>query len=467
MAWELPQSCFVGIDLARKPVEAGQRMAAELGLCNIRLVQGDIREVGPDWGTFDYVIAHGLYSWVPAPVQTHLLRICQQCLAPHGIAFISYNALPGCHLRNMLREMMRFHVRAFEAAEEQVHQAKALVRFLADAQDSRDEYRLWMKAELDRVIEQDPAHLYHDDLAEVNTALYFTQFMEQASRQGLQYLAEADYFEMSDHIFKPSVRETLAELSANRILREQYLDFLKCRRFRQTLLCPAGAAPSAQPGADAIAHFRVSSPARPTGTDTDLRPGCTCVFTTPRGARVETDFSLGKAALVELGPCWPMPRAFEDLHEAVRNRLAAAGLPVEAPSDTRASLIGFLESLYAAGAVEFRTYPPPVSSRPGQRPLASPVARWQVRHGEFVTTALHQAVRVEDEIGRCLLSQLDGSKDRSVLMKVVWELLRSRDAIKERGRSEADIRRTIETELESNLQKLAKLGLLIDEQFRL
>src|SRR5580693_4601208 len=66
MAWGLPQSEFVGIDLAALPVERGQRMIRDLALKNVRLVQGDLLQVDAGWGKFDYIIAHGLYSWVPA-----------------------------------------------------------------------------------------------------------------------------------------------------------------------------------------------------------------------------------------------------------------------------------------------------------------------------------------------------------------------------------------------------------------
>src|SRR5258706_14259432 len=151
MAWGLPQSEFAGIDLASRPIALGQSMIQALGLTNIRLVHGSIIEVTADWGKFDYIIAHGLYSWVPAEVQKHVLTLCREFLAPRGIAFVSYNSLPGGHLRNMLREMMLFHTRGFDSADERVKQAMAFVRFLAEAHDSNDPYRLWLRSELDGI----------------------------------------------------------------------------------------------------------------------------------------------------------------------------------------------------------------------------------------------------------------------------------------------------------------------------
>src|SRR5260221_7836775 len=125
MAWGLPRSEFVGIDLAGRPIAQGQSMVRELRLANVRLVHGNLTEITGEWGKFDYIIAHGLYSWVPPEVARQLLVICRTLLAAQGIAFVSYNALPGGHLRNLLREMMLFHVRGFEAPEERVKQAVA------------------------------------------------------------------------------------------------------------------------------------------------------------------------------------------------------------------------------------------------------------------------------------------------------------------------------------------------------
>src|SRR3954462_4967292 len=115
MAWGLPGSEFLGVDLAGEPIAQGQRMITDLALSNIRLVHGSITEIDERWGAFDYIIAHGFYSWVPADIQERLLTICQERLSPQGVAFVSYNAFPGGHLRNMLREMMLFHVRGCEA----------------------------------------------------------------------------------------------------------------------------------------------------------------------------------------------------------------------------------------------------------------------------------------------------------------------------------------------------------------
>jgi SAM-dependent methyltransferase len=109
IAYALPGSQFVGFDKAAQPIEIGQRMVARLALTNIALAQRDLAECPADAGKFDYIIAHGLYSWIPAEERDRLLALVARHLAPRGVAFVSYNVYPGCHIRRMVWEMLRFH----------------------------------------------------------------------------------------------------------------------------------------------------------------------------------------------------------------------------------------------------------------------------------------------------------------------------------------------------------------------
>ena len=110
MAALYPNSRFVGIDLSARQVEAGTRNISQLGLSNIELRHGSITDVDDSWGQFDYILCHGVYSWVPAAVQDKILDICKWNLSPDGIAYVSYNTLPGWHMRGMIREIGRAHV---------------------------------------------------------------------------------------------------------------------------------------------------------------------------------------------------------------------------------------------------------------------------------------------------------------------------------------------------------------------
>jgi SAM-dependent methyltransferase/methyltransferase-like protein len=459
MAATFPESEFVGIDLAARPVAQGSQMVGDLGLRNIRLVHGNVTSIGNDWGEFDYIIAHGLFSWVPADVREHVLKLCRERLAPHGIAFISYNAFPGCHVRNMLREMMLFHVRGFDSASERVRQAKALAQFLAGAQDTQDEYRLWMKAEFESILDHDEGHLYHDELAEICAPLYFHQFVEKAAVHHLQYLGEADYFEMFDYGFNEPARQTLSQLSQNRILREQYLDFLKCRRFRQTLLCRREIQLS-EPQMAKVPGFMISSAAKCVDEAVNSHAGATNNYRTPKGARCATDFALGKSALGALEKCWPTPLPFGELLREAQAGIIRARENSATTEGDRERLAAFFLELYSAGVVELHTQAPRAARGVSERPFTTPLIRWQAQHGNLVTSQFHLAVKVEDEIGRSLLSCLDGTRDHAALADEICRVLKSKNALVVPNGDEAAARRTIEIELEKNLEKLARMGLL-------
>src|SRR4051812_41655243 len=132
MAETLPQSTFFGIDLSPVQIGHGQRIIRALGLTNLRLEAMSILDVPEDFGEFDYIIAHGVYSWVPPAVQQKILDLCAAHLAPQGVAYLSYNTYPGWHLRQMAREMMLYHVAGIESPQESAAQATALVQFIRD-----------------------------------------------------------------------------------------------------------------------------------------------------------------------------------------------------------------------------------------------------------------------------------------------------------------------------------------------
>ncbi|MBV8140463.1 MAG: class I SAM-dependent methyltransferase, partial [Verrucomicrobia bacterium] len=141
MAFQLPTSEFIGLDLAQRPIASGQASVIELDLRNVSLHAMDLCDANPErFGRFDFIIAHGLYSWVPQPVRERILAICREMLNPQGVAYISYNAYPGNHLRDLVRGMMRFHTAGFEDPVDKVGQARGLLKFLAESTPKPDYY---------------------------------------------------------------------------------------------------------------------------------------------------------------------------------------------------------------------------------------------------------------------------------------------------------------------------------------
>jgi SAM-dependent methyltransferase len=102
-----PSTRFIGVDRATDLIEAGRRECAELGIENVELIAADIANYNPPAGEMDYVLCHGVYSWVSEVLQRRILDVIKKALAPNGIAVVSYNTLPGWHQRGVVRDIIR------------------------------------------------------------------------------------------------------------------------------------------------------------------------------------------------------------------------------------------------------------------------------------------------------------------------------------------------------------------------
>ncbi len=467
VALSLPDAECIGIDLAAAGIKKGQDRVRRLGLKNIELRQLDLLDVGEDLGRFDFIIAHGIYSWVPAKVRDKLLSICKQNLAENGVAYVSYNTYPGGHMRDLVREMMRFHVSEFDDPRQRVTQARSLIKFIVDAGSEPDLYRMVLQKELDRINEFTDSSLFHDDLGEHNAPVYFYQFVEHAARHGLKYLSEAHFFEIQTGIFPANVVEVLNRMSDSAIAKEQYLDFLKCRRFRQTLLCHDDRHLDDSPRPEKVVSFHVASPLRPAQADLEIKQREITSFIGPKNSSLQTDNPLIKAAIVALGEVWPKALRFQDLLDTARRSCDQGSCgEVGSVDDDQRTLGELLLRAYAGGLVEFSIAPPQLVSRPSERPVASPLARLQSTESSEVVNLRHFNIRVEDPLSRQLLQLLDGTRNRDALISEVMALIESGAAVVEKDNSAKasnpdEIRQFVVVEIERKLGELAEMALLV------
>jgi SAM-dependent methyltransferase len=269
MAYALPGSRFTGIDLAEAPVSIARETVHALELKNLDVRVADVCEF--ENGEFDYVLVHGLYSWGPARVRDRLLALCGERLAPNGVAFVSYNAYPGQHERQMFREMLRYRGDSVESARE-------FLRGIAHEEAAA------LAASPDDI-------LYHDILAPINHAVYFHEFADHARQHGLRYLGEADPHDMFD--------ETGALLDE---AGEQQQDFRRLRRFRQTLLCREGATLDRSVGPERMERFLFSQNAH--------------------GRRIAGADAAVEAVAQALSDVYPLPVEFAELEPYAGSREA-------------------------------------------------------------------------------------------------------------------------------------------------
>ena len=408
MALALPDASFVGFDLSGRAIDLAQARADELGLTNLRFEEIGIEEFDAPAGSFDYVVAHGVFSWVPDPVRDQLLKLCGHVLSAHGVAFVSYNALPGYRLRQSLRELLALELQGVDEPRERLAGARRVLARLS----GENEPATAIGAEAAALHARTDALLFHDALAEVNDAFAITEFAARAAGHGLQYLAEADLRDLRTDVLPPEVRDALPD-AGDVLRREQILDYLKLRRFRQTLLCRADVALDRAPVAARIASLWVASPVRAIAAD-DERPGLV-TFEAPGGASVTSGDERVVAALVRLGHEWPAAVSVAELLDEATDPPAPSALGDEPAAPARAALCDALLDAAVRGVVWLHAHPPAVSAHAGERPLASALARLQARDGEPVATLRHGSIRVDDELDRRVLALLDGTRDRAAL----------------------------------------------------
>ncbi|MEO8127905.1 MAG: class I SAM-dependent methyltransferase [Bryobacteraceae bacterium] len=442
MAAVMTGSHFVGIDLAQHPIEKATAMAQAMGLKNIRFQQMNVMDLDAGFGEFDYILAHGLYSWVPDVVRDKVMSVCGSLLSPNGIAYISYNVYPGCHVRKMMSGMMLYHAAGAQGPYEQVAKAQEVLAFLASGKPDA----VALTDELKQLRDRRDYSILHDDLSGENNPVYFHEFAAHAAEHGLQFLAECDFYEMQPYNFPRETQEKLTAFAAGDTIRyEQYLDFLKNRRFRKTLLCRKEMSVQRTPAAGVIQEMYLTSVARPVSGNPDIRSTKEEEFRGTKGGALRTGLPLLKAAIVRLGQSWPAPIGFEQLLRDI----------AEYRDDLSEEATGLFREMmlrcFMAGMVELHALPASFITSVSEKPLAFPYARQQAQNGEKSVCNLRHTVIEMDEASLHLLALLDGAHDVAAIHKQLVDM----------GLTAENGRAIQVEEVQDNIGKIAQSALLI------
>lgn len=417
LAARYPESTFVGIDLAGTAIAQAQKDAAALELTNIEFRHQDLMEFPADrGGAFDYIAAHGFYSWVPAAVRAKFLDVCRTHLAPHGVAYVSYNAYPGCYLRNIWRDLMRFHTREMTDPAERVAQARGVMQLIAVSGGAGASVAA---LEMGRLQSVQSSVLYHDDLSEIADPVYFLDFVKSAEPYGLQFLHEVPLADGRTESLPDSVRSILEPIRAkSRLLFEHYRDFVVMRRFRQTLLCRAEARLTRDPPPAVVRQFHFATAAERKATG----EGGAETFEHPtNGASITSAHPVVKEALARLMSAWPSTLSYAELAQDA------------APDDADQMLWRFAISGLADICLEPRQLPP----GPGPRPEVWRVTRFQAANNYPIANQLHH----------CLP---DASPDLAKALGVI-----------DGTRTIAELEALLGPETSARLQGFAKLAVLV------
>ena len=428
-----------------------------LGIDNVELRHGSITEVGEADGKFDYVICHGVYSWVPAHVREAILGVASERLVDNGVAIVSYNVMPGWHTKRIVREAMLAHAGGIADPAARVGQARALMEFLKEKAPPNTPYGNVLRTEAAFLVGQRDDYILHEFLEDENSPCTVSEFVQAAERNGLSYLAETEIHTMLAETYGEETAVALRTLSGNKLLPlEQYIDIVTGRTFRQTILVKIPQARRAQRQLQpaSLRDLHVSGRFK---LDAERGAGGAFVFRDHADRTLTTGSATVATALEALVARYPSTVQPADLI-AIATRWATD------PAAEEAAVMDALFRMANVGMIDFHTVPLRVGPAAAQRPVALAVARADALAGSASTANLrHESIGIELP-ARAILPLLDGTRDRAALADAVTRmflegvLTMARDGKPVTG--EAELRAGAVEQVDTTLKALEAVALL-------
>lgn len=412
MALEFPDARFVGIDYAARPVAVGQQVAAQLGAHNLDLHCADVLDPSLELGEFDYISAHGFYSWVPPAVRDALWKLVARSLAPQGIFHVSFNALPGWYTTCAVRDFLRMITASETDPMRKLDAAWDTLGLLATQAGGGHP----LADEAARIRSVGKEVLFHDEMGEFNEPFYLSHVIERAKQAGLRYVAEADLRFPHGLHDRPEVAELLRHYSAGNLERgRQLLDFFSTRRFHDALFTRQENGAKSPVISEILADTWAYSDIRAVETSEDG----TRTYEHSGGVRLTTGHPLlafladaleaAAPASVLLGRFWT---ELQSRHPHLPQGVAAQFWPM-------------VVQLLQGGVIRLRLRDVEVAVEPGERPCVTPFTRLQGRWDRYVANAYHASSSVPEPWQQALFTLLDGTRDRERLAddlaSLCWE----------------------------------------------
>ncbi len=237
-----PEATFTGIDLSSVQVQHGNELIQSMGLTNVTLMEKNIMDIDDDFGTFDYIIVHGIWSWVPDMVKDKILSICNRNLSDRGIAYVSYNTYPGWKRLEQLRDIMLYSEKHahHDSLKDRTAYTKNVLKLIAETMKMDERARTQSNYKINninRVVQSNDYYVGHEYLETINDPVYISQFVARAEQQGCTYIGDESLQRSFITWLDDAVVENINVLSqGNHVDKEQYYDYVYDTQFRMALL---------------------------------------------------------------------------------------------------------------------------------------------------------------------------------------------------------------------------------------
>ncbi len=416
-AIEFPESHFVGVDLAEERIRVAKEVADEAGIQNVQFHHASVVDLDSSLGVFDYILCPGVFSWVTDEVRQAILRVCRECLAPAGVAAVSYNTLPGWNASSTLRDFIRQCVDTTDEPAKQIADARNAVEFLAANAPANATHATYYARARDRLRRSSDTYLYHDYIADQIQAFYFREFEALANDHRLKFVGEADFRHSSGFGLDLSGRTAVVQTPPAD--REQLLDFLLNTGYRSSMLCYESCNLDPRIQHEWIREFNLAlnDPLNDFTFDVSSPEPLTLPF--EKGAVTVTDVMV-KASLRHLMDRWPATVKVDELYAAAREMCKAFSSAesvqheIEGPEVLARTVLAF----YGAGLIKPFKTTPVVVDQVSSHPKVTPLLRAATARGLEIVNQWHQNIRDLSANERFLLSLLNGTRDVETLATI-------------------------------------------------
>lgn len=459
-----PKGHYVGVDLSKVQIEEGQATIKELGLKNVELKHCSITDIDESYGKFDYIICHGVLSWVPDFVRDKIFEISNKNLTEKGVVYISYNTLPGWNMVRTIRDMMLYHAKSFNKANDKVVQSRALLEFVKESlKDSDTPYAKFLSKEAELLSKQGDHYLRHDHLEEENKQYYFHEFMENAAKNDMQYLADVSLSSMYLGNMGASVAEKLQGI--NDIVRtEQYMDFITNRRFRSTLLCHKSMKLNRSLSNPDMKKFSLSIdivPEKPLAeVNLEDAESIKFFYKGQQDQNIATSSPWLKAALYVLAENKGYPLKFDTIVKKANAKFKANHM-----GEIETDLLNNALNLVIKGYMEISLSEKDREGLKLEKPVVTPLVQKQAQNlqSSWVTSMYHEPIQV-NAFDKFALKYMDGKNSKSQILDLLIEDTKSGKITLNKGDQKiedlAQIKEDLEKHLDHAVNKLSMQGIL-------
>ncbi len=445
MAMDLPAGHFVGIDYSAGQIERAEMARRVIGVDHVAFRCLDLSQIlAEDLGDFDYLVAHGLYSWIPEGLRQDFFGICRRLLSPRGIAYVSHNTLPGWHLKRVVRDLMLFHSRHAPDAPSRVEAARSAIDWVVDGLAGQGTpHATALRIERDLLSSLDDAYVFHDYMERDNQACYLSEIVEQATENGLRFVGDAAFCRRRIDDLPREAAAFVRRHAGDFVETEQYVDFLFNESFRRSLFCFGDVMVAEALDLGRLSGLLVGLRAeRVMAADEDED-----VYRIGSGGRLVLRQPILRRLMRILEEVRPSLVPVDALVDRLEREAADPPKGAAARHDWCLGLFGWLLRARENGYVHLSSTPYRHAVAVARRPTASPFARWQLTLGDEVANLRQENVRLDPFVAD-LLGLLDGRRDH----REIAEALRSRTSA---------IGIDVDAAVELGLAFLTRAGLLL------